>query len=140
MTKTLTSMLVGMHFVPPSKILLEHIPAGTSLRLEADPENPYDEHAIKVFVEGASIPESQHEELAVKLPGAGQDLETVIAPEAWWMLGHVAASGGKPMAKARLVRGDLVGNLEFHEVGLTGKARLGFDGSGMILVELEVES
>lgn len=143
MTRTLTSILVGSHFVPPAKIIIEHLPSGTPLSLTPDPENPYDEHAIRVSVAGSAIPASQHDELAVKLPGAGQDLESVIAPGANWPLGHVGSSEGKPLVKARLVRADLVGNKDFLEImqsGVRWTASLGFDGSGMSLVVMEVEN
>ncbi len=142
MTKTLVLPLVGQHYNPPAKALLEHLPNGTPLRLRHDTENPYDEFAVEVSVEGASVPESQHLELSVKVPGNGFSLEEVIAPGVWWKLGHVAASDGKPLIKARIVRADLVGNRDLLEAASTEggvgalKASLVFDGSGMTLVEV----
>lgn len=141
---TLIIPLVGSHWHPPAKALLEHLPNGTSLRLRRDLENPYDEYAIEVHVEGASVPESQHAELAIKLGGYGRNLEETIAPGAWWKLGHLAASDGKPLAKMQLVRTDLRGNRDLL-AATAGRdlgdvpARLAFDGAGLQLVEVETE-
>lgn len=134
----LFSILVGAHFVPPAKFFLEHLPAGTSLRLEPDRENPYDENAIVVLVRPQSVPEGQRAELGVKIPGMGFDLGELLMANDWLRLGHVASSGGLPLLKARLVRDDLVGNMEFLAVmnGPT-EASLAFDGSGLILVGLD---
>lgn len=134
----LFSILVGAHFVPPAKFFLEHLPAGTSLRLEPDPENPYDENAIVVMVRPQAVPEGQRAELGVKIPGMGFDLDELLMANEWLRLGHVASSGGKPLLKAKLVRDDLVGNIEFLAVmnGPT-EASLAFDGSGLILVGLD---
>lgn len=135
MTTTRTTLLVGWHFHPPAKLLLEHLPAGASLRLTHDDENPYDERAISVWVNPGALPAAQHEELRVKLPGMGFDLDEVLAGPPV-MLGYVAASEGKPLEKARVVRGDLVGNAELFEQ-LPCEGRLAFDGSGMALVIVE---
>lgn len=135
--------LVGSHYNPPAKALLEHLPNGAKLRLRRDTENPYDEFAIEVFVEGSAIPESQHREVEVKVAGFGHSLEEIIAPGASWKLGHLGASGGKPLAKMQQVRSDLVGNRELLNAAPAGvdglTAKLVFDGAGLQLVEVEVQ-
>lgn len=145
MTK-LVSILVGAHFVPPAKVLLEHLPGGAALRLVPVEDNPYDEHAVEVWVDGLgeAVPEGQRAELGAKLPGMGYELAEVLASEAGFRLGHVAASDGKPINKALIVRADLVGNREFRALavktpgGWAGlRATLGFDGAGLVLVEVE---
>lgn len=132
---TLIGLLVGSHFTPPAKALLEHLPMGTKLTLTRDIENPYDELAVHVLLsDPASIPESQHAELSAKLPGMGFDLIEIMRGEPV-VLGHLGASEGKPLAKARLNNPTLVGTREFIEAGL-GPATLAFDGAGNVLVKM----
>jgi len=122
-----TSLLVGSHFRPPAKVLLAHLPAGQLLRLEAEPGNPYDEHAIRVMLRSADIPASQHGSLAESLPSQGFELEQVLAEEEW-QIGYVAATGGKP-----LVGTDFAGNQEFAgflNAAGGGWCRLGFSPEG----------
>lgn len=133
MTNVIKTLLVGSHFVPPAKLLIEALPAGAKLLLRAEPENPYDEHAIKVWVESGEVPESQHPNLSTFLPGAGVTIEELLAtPE--WCLGHVAASGGKPLAKVGLSQG----TLEIGEIMANGPyvARLMFWDSGAPGIEV----
>ncbi len=143
MTK-LTGLLVGSHYVPPAKIFLEHLRGGTPLTLVKEPENPYDDHAIKVLVRASEVPLSQHDEMRVKLPGMGFDWDEMLAEDQPVPLGHLGASGAKPLLKARLVDDSLVGTLEFwpqdEAFATEGACRLMFDGSGMTLVVWEAEA
>lgn len=129
----LKSLLVGMHFRPPAKWLLASLPAGTPLELRREPDNRYDEKAIAVFLASSSIPASQHETLGEALTGTGETLESVLdQPE--WMLGYVAATGGKPLSGT-----DLAGNAEFGEAmkeGEGGTAELSFDAQGRPILTL----
>lgn len=135
---TLTSLLVGMHFRPPAKTLLASLPAGAKLALRPEPENPYDENAVAVYVSPAEFPASQLPILESALPNNGFTLEDVQRqPE--WQLGYVAATGNKPLLKAGLV----TGNLEFLPIvrqwcaaNGTCVATLGFDATGNPLVIL----
>lgn len=132
-SKTLTTLLVGSHFRPPAKQILAALPSGASLRLVPEPENPYDEHAIAVYVEPSEIPESQHAKLDEELPLAGHDLVEILRGEALH-LGYVAATGGKPLAGT-----DYAGNQEIGELGHTIgwtqlEATLGFAPDGRPLV------
>jgi hypothetical protein len=54
MTDTLTGLMVGMHFRPPAKAVLEALPVGTTLWLRREPENPYDANAVQVLLPGFS--------------------------------------------------------------------------------------
>jgi len=56
----LSSPIVGMHFRPPAKAIVAHLPLDTELELCPDPENPYSTtgKAIKVFVAMKDLPES----------------------------------------------------------------------------------
>jgi hypothetical protein len=140
MTRIFTTMLVGAHFVPPAKLVLEHLASGTELILEPYDDNPYDSSAIRVLVEPRLIPESQHGVLDEKLPGAGSDMQTLLASGPL-VLGHVASSGGKPLAKAN-ASGPIqyVGTLEVREA-LTQpghEAKLGFDPAGLPIIYLTV--
>lgn len=110
--KKLLTLVVGMHFNPPAKWLVQVLKAGTELALEKDPGNPYDPNAIKVYLRsGKDIPESQHRRLEELLVGSGYDL-VEVTQDVPWMLGHLAASGNKPLAKAQTVTAGLVGNVE----------------------------
>jgi hypothetical protein len=90
--------LVGSHFHPPAKQLLACLPAKAELRLEAEPQNPYDSEAILVFVAVGEIPDNQLENLEIALQGTGYTLED-LNDQGEFPLGHLAASGGKPSVK-----------------------------------------
>ena len=127
--KTLISLLVGSHFRPPAKQVLEHLPAGAELTLEPEPSNPYDENAIKVLVDPRLIPESEHPVLAEKLPLTGNDLQDLLAGGLVF-LGYVAKSNGKPLQGT-----GFEGNEEFHQRALEsgwdqGTSVLGFTPEG----------
>jgi hypothetical protein len=119
MSNPLRTLLVGQHFHPPAKIVLACLTAGTAVRLEPDPQNPYDSEAIKVIlafdqIDRAGIAELRDRE--EELIGFGSSYETLTdgGPAAEMQLGHVAASTGKPLAKAkeRLPNLGLVGTKE----------------------------
>lgn len=138
----LTGILVGSHFHPPAKVLLEHLPQGAALQLVPEPDNPYapEGDALQVFIRPDQIPASQEAELALKLPGMGQDWDELKAENLPMSLGHVGTSDGKPMLKAKMLRTDLSSNKDFlAHMGPDGcEARLEFDGSGLFLVSIEL--
>jgi hypothetical protein len=86
------STLVGMHFRPPAKAVLEHLPAGAHFELIPEPENPYDEFAIKVLVSPEEVPESEHEALADDMVSYGCDI-TEFFEGGQFHLGYI---GSKP--------------------------------------------
>lgn len=139
---TLTVPLVGMHFRPPAKQVLQVLPQGAPLRIEAEPDNPYDAKALRVMVPTSVIPVEQHEELARLMVGTGQDLEEVLQQELVW-LGFIADSEGKVCLKAgRPGNGHVIaaaqsampGGVDWPEV----RAKLGFfpDGAPAVVVDL----
>lgn len=135
MSKTLTSLLVGAHFRPPAKQVLAVLPSGASLQLSPEADNPYDSHALRVLVWASAIPEALRADLDSCLEGTGTSLEELLASEEPLWLGYVAASGGKPLAKAGLTDG----NKEF--LALMGgepnySATLAFGPAGEPMVRL----
>lgn len=136
MPNDLTVPLVGAHFLPPAKWILAALPSGARLRLEPEPENPYDPKAIRAFGRAGDVPDSQHAELVEILSGAGFDLVEVLAlPEIW--LGFLADSDGKLGAQGgnREVAGLADGaRLSVGELA----AELGFDPSGKAMVRVRL--
>lgn len=133
--QTYLTLLVGAHFRPPAKLVLAHLPAATSLVLIPEPDNPYDEKAIRVLARTQDIPESEHAELEAELPASGSSLDELLGQDEIW-LGYVAASGGKPLQ----ARPDLVGNSEVL-AALTqpdARATLQFGVQGEPLVQVVV--
>ena len=77
--RTLTTPIVGAHFRPPAKQLLEVLPIGTPMLLRAEPDNPYDENAIQVLVSlSKTYPISQWAVLAAALEGTGYTPQDLI--------------------------------------------------------------
>lgn len=50
-----TFLIVGAHYRPPAKAILEALPLNTPLTLHAEPENEHDENAIQVLVASSTI-------------------------------------------------------------------------------------
>lgn len=133
---TLTGLLVGSHFVPPAKALLEHLPSGTPLALVPEPDNPYDEGAIKVFVDLNEVPESETSALREALQGFGADWDELLAAGTPLPLGHVAKTGNRPLQGT-----DYAGTEEFHAAGAArGEATLGFDPQGRAILLVDTEA
>lgn len=130
------TLLVGSFSHPPAGLLLQNIPGGVELILQPEPENPYDSGAIRVLIASDNIPASRDQELELLLPGAGLTLSELRC-EPQWMLGHVAANGGKPLSKAGLTQG----NLEIGAMLQDGacKARLFFWPDGKPGIEVRSE-
>lgn len=127
-----TTLLVGAHFRPPAKQVLGHLGAGTELVVEREDDNPYDQFAVKVFVDPGLIPDSEFPALELELPEAGVTLEQLMSGGPIW-LGYIPATQGKPLAKARLIEPGLIGNEEVRGLmdGEGGvKVRLAFDLDG----------
>ena len=108
--------IVGSHFVPPAKTLLEHAPADAQILVRPERDNPYDANAATVHLAFAEIPSSQYDELALKLAGHGMDIEECRGTT--FVLGHIAASGGKPIGKIEMATGlTLSGTIELAALG-----------------------
>ena len=133
---SLLAPLVGSFNKPPAQTVLRHLPSGASLQLIPEPENPYDPAAIRVLVEPQALPESQWPQLEIELPLQGATLEQIMSAGPIF-LGYIAASGGKPLAKAQQANAgmQLVGNKEVAAVG-EGEAtlRFGLDGKPLVAI------
>jgi len=105
------AILVGSHFVPPAKVVLSTMKAGTEVELEAEPDNPYDENAIKVLVDVENLNVFSLQEKEEELSASGSSVEELMTMDRI-PLGHIAASGGKPLQKALKVLPGLVGTNE----------------------------
>lgn len=127
--------IVGMHFRPPAKWMLARLPAGATLILRPEPENPYDSKAIKVFCFPGEIPSSQHSELENEISGTGTTLEELLELDELW-IGYVGDSDGKICKK-----NDWSGNREVGERQVPGwfqaECELSFmpDGAPAVLVQ-----
>src|SRR5882724_8090353 len=100
--------VVGMHFRPPAKALMQVLHGGCPLVLRPEPSNPYDEHAIQVLVRSADIKEEQHETLTTLAAGAGFTLEAILAEELWH-LGYIPRDRNQEVA----LKGQTSGELSF---------------------------
>jgi hypothetical protein len=110
--------LVGAHFHPPAKGILAGLPAGVPLSLVPEPDNPYDENAVLVHLHARDIPEASRDRVNDEIGGMGSSVEDLLA-QGVVVLGHCAASGGKPLAKLQTGCDDVLhGTLDVHDTGL----------------------
>jgi hypothetical protein len=133
--KFLRGLIVGAHFRPPAKQVLSHLPSGAELRLVPEPDNPYDEFAIRVMVRPAAVPGEVWDSLDAALLGTGMDLDELMAQDEI-QLGYVASAGNK---KAEgFDHNQIIGDAVFGKVGAIYTAKLGFaeDGRALVLVEV----
>jgi hypothetical protein len=100
-----TLPIVGMHFRPPAKVLVNALSIGVPLFLLAEPSNAFDEHAIQVFLESKNIPEAAHGFLDEGLPQFGFDLDTVLGQEQWH-LGYIPKEFAKLLKESGTVVND----------------------------------
>lgn len=94
MTK-LSIPLVGMAFRPPASQVLAALPLGTAVDLLPEPDNQYDSNAVRVVVDMAAFPENKVLILETMLTGTGYTAFELMR-EGPFMLGYLAATGGKP--------------------------------------------
>ena len=80
--------IVGAHFRPPAKALLQVLPQGAPMILRPEPTNAYDPNAIQILVATSAIPKEVHEELEMHALGFGFDLAAILA-EPEWHIGYV---------------------------------------------------
>lgn len=123
MTNTIKTIIVGSHFSPPAKTVLKCLASGATVELRPEPTNPYDPNAIRVFVDPSVIDVDSLDSLEEELNGMGKSAEEVLTSEDVICLGHVAASNGKPLAKAMAASGlELVGTLEVLPAFASGQS------------------
>jgi len=118
-----TYPIVGAHFRPPAKGILECLPASCPLVLRPEPDNPFDPNAVMVLVRSADVPASSHASLALALPGYGSGLDEFLAqPE--WHLGYVPRTRAIELAPS-LLGSDAPGLLTFGASGQPAITRTG---------------
>ena len=112
---TRTLPLVGAHFRPPAKALLQVLPSAfKGLRLRAEPSNPYDPNAVQVVLVTDEIPHELAERIEEKTLPFGFDKEAIYA-QAEWHLGYIPRTEAIHVQPA--LKGDLPCSLGFDEAG-----------------------
>ena len=128
-------LLVGTTFAPGAPALLaKGLRQGAQVALRAQPENPYDANAVRVWLERGEVLVS--DELSEALAGFGLSTDTLQWPFA---LGHLGAGYATKAAKRALAEGHqfrLVS--EWHQLPdeLRGAGHLIQHANGTTLVEV----
>ena len=81
--------LVGAHFRPPAKTIIQSLPAGYTLELRPEPSNPYDANAVAVWFDASHLTQDAKDELESTLPGSGSNLDDLLE-QRFWQLGYLA--------------------------------------------------
>ena len=116
--------IVGAHFRPPAKDLLQVMATGTPLMLVREPENPYDANAVKIMVATTDIDEAWADDLRPLIGARGLDWSDLQA-ELEWHLGYIPRTDAETLVQAFDDRGEPVpAKLAFD---LTGKPAVVFD-------------
>lgn len=115
----------GMHFRPPAKSILAALPANHPILLQPEPDNPYDQNAIKVLVDLDELPESSHAALLV----ADVDIPAIRETQgAYFHLGYIA----KEIAQ------EWIAGWKDCDIDTMVQATLAFDLSGKPLAKLQL--
>lgn len=83
-----TYPIVGAHFRPPAKAILQVLLGGCPLLIIPEPENPHDPNALRVEVTTTDISESQDELLEQLASGYGSSIAEIRAQDSWH-LGYI---------------------------------------------------
>lgn len=123
--------IVGSHFHPPAKALLESLGTGTALQLVPEPDNPFDPNALRVSVTSetlSALPDATRTALDSALPLFGFTLAEVLA-RSEWQLGYIPRTAAQALAptihRARATWTDMHGPGGFHISGTLGFAANG---------------
>lgn len=128
---TATAPLVGAHFRPPAKAILQHLPSGCPLAIVPEPDNQHDPNALAVFVASSSIPQDQHADLDAAAHFFGHSIEDILAQSAW-QLGYVKAT------EAVVLQPQIMQVLAHSDDQNSLPATLAFDMKGLPTVSLEL--
>lgn len=116
--------IVGAHFRPPAKALLQGIETGQTLWLHAEPENPYDPNAIQVLLKSQEISESSYPQLEAELQNFGKEISDILSqPD--WHLGYI-----RKEVAAELRRNQIVTT----EEDIKAEFNLNFSGKPMVSI------
>lgn len=88
-SNTFVVPIVGAHFRPPAKTIIQSLPAGYTLELRPEPSNPYDPNAVAVWFDASHLSPDAKEELEATLPANGGNLEDLLS-QRFWQLGYLA--------------------------------------------------
>jgi hypothetical protein len=133
--------LVGMHFRPPAKALIQSLSSGYPLELRPEPSNPYDPNAVAVWLDARFLNDDAIDELTSTLPGTGHDIEELLATR-WWQLGYMAREHAA--LHQRDIAQIIIGHNEDADVSGEGfiwngyPATLTFTGDGKPLVTFNI--
>lgn len=124
----LRALVVGMHFRPPAKDVINMLAAGTPVVLMREPENEYDENAVKVvlfdFCEGGA-----HHDLRKLILDSGQYGEELFTNPL-----HLGYIDSKKTGMAKLFSEAMVSEgMEAVEA----KLEFSMDGKPQVMTELE---
>lgn len=126
MTQQHSIPCVGAHFRPPAKALIQALPAGQALRLQREPDNQYDPHAIQVWLDSGAIGPDSLAALPALLAGFGWTLDQVLGEPAWH-LGFLASKPPKGQSYSALAP-EIAPRLDAG--ASLGPTTLAFDASG----------
>lgn len=118
MKKEVSAPLVGMGFYPPALEVLQALGMDQPLLLQREPENPYDENAIKVLLKTAEF--DGHEVMYILNEAGMGDKEL-------FFLGFIARNVAETWAPI------------FDKAGEVPPAKLTFTSTGAPQVTLEIE-
>lgn len=103
-----THLIVGAHFRPPAKAILQILPANCPLYIVPEPTNEYDPNALKVEVLTRDLPDGIDAELTALAAGYGFDA-AMIRERDRWHLGYVPRKD----AESIKLSGETLGHLTF---------------------------
>ena len=120
-----TLPIVGAHYRPPAKTIIDCLPVGAKLFMEAEPTNPYDGNAVAVYIRSENIPQSAYETLEEHLANVGISLNELLSQE-FWHLGYI------PKNLAAQLRLNNIVPLDYKMEGT-----IGFSPSGKPMIRFE---
>ena len=131
---THSAPLVGAHFRPPAKALLQSLPSNHPLELIPEPTNPYDPNAVAVFLRSSTLSQDSLAELGETLPPMGCDVETLLATPLW----HVGYMAKEHASRHQQEIGRILA-AEMEEFGEGAfAARLNFSGDGKYVIKFDL--
>jgi hypothetical protein len=106
--------IVGAHYRPPAKALLQSLPAGTPLEVRPEPSNEFDPNAQAIWLKSDAIPPALRHEasaLALAAVGYGFSIEDLMR-EPEWHLGYIPAKDAAGMRNTKPLLAKLAFTLE----------------------------
>lgn len=101
-----THLIVGAHFRPPAKAILQILPSGCPLYIVPEPTNEFDPNALKVEVMTSDLPTGIDADLTSLAAGFGFDAAMIRERERWH-LGYIPRKGAEHIKLASKTLGAL---------------------------------